>query len=361
MLILVINPGSTSTRIAIFKDERCVFKKNIPHSVEELAPYSKIAEQLSFRKEALFGVLKNEACFNLKDLDCIIARGGVLKPIEAGVYELNEAMLNDLRIGKYGEHASNLGGLIAHEIVEKCKTLGQHGIKAYIADPVVVDELEDVARLSGHPLLPRVSVFHALNQRAVARRYAREMNTSYDKLRLIIAHLGGGISVGAHRYGRVIDVNNGLDGDGPFSPERSGGLPVFELAKLCFSGKYSLDEVKKMITGKGGYVAYLGTNNASEIETRALNGDIRAALIQEALVYQVSKEIGALATVFKGDVDAIIITGGMAHGEPIVKMISDSVGFIAPIKVYAGEDEMFALAENVILLNEGKLDVKVYM
>ena len=238
--------------------------------------------------------------------------------------------------------------------------MGQHNIKAYIADPVVVDELEDVARLSGHPLLPRVSIFHALNQRAVARRYAREMNTSYDKLRLIVVHLGGGISVGAHRYGRIVDVNNALDGDGPFSPERSGGLPSFELAKLCFSGKYSLDEVKKIITGKGGYVAYLGTNNAFEVETRVLNGDTKAALIQDALVYQVSKEIGAMATVFKGDVDAIIITGGMAHGRPVIKMISDSVGFIAPIKVYAGEDEMLALAENIILLNEGKLDVKIY-
>jgi butyrate kinase len=362
MFILTINPGSTSTKIAIFKNENCLFQKNIRHSVEELLPYSKIFEQFSFRKDVLLRVLENEAFFDLKRLNCIVARGGILKPIEAGIYEINEAMLNDLRSSKYGEHASNLGVHIAYEIAAEFKSAwnGLREIKAYIADPVVVDELDDLARLSGHPLFPRMSIFHALNQRAVARRYAREMNTSYDKLRLIVAHLGGGISVGAHRYGKVIDVNNALNGDGPFSPERSGGVPAFGLANACFSGKYTLDEIKKMITGKGGYVAYLGTNDAREVENRVLNGDVQAALIQDALAYQVSKEIGAMATVLRGSVDAIIITGGMAYGRPIVKMISDSIGFIAPIKVYAGEDEMLALAENAILLNEGKLRVKVY-
>jgi butyrate kinase len=361
MFILVINPGSTSTKIAVFKNMDCIFKKNIRHSVEELALYSKISEQFSFRKDSLLHVLENEALFDLKQLNCIVARGGLLKPIEAGIYEVNEAMLNDLRNCRYGEHASNLGGLMAYEIVAECNALGQKDIRAYIADPVVVDELEDVARLSGHPLFPRVSIFHALNQRAVARRYAREMNTSYDKLRLIVVHLGGGVSVGAHCYGRVVDVNNALNGDGPFSPERSGGLPVLALAKACFSGKYTLDEMKKMITGKGGYVAYLGTNDALEVETNALNGDAKAVLVQDALAYQVGKEIGAMAAALKGNVDAIIITGGMAYGQPLVKLISDSTDFIAPIKIYAGEDEMFALAENAILLSEGNLSVKTYM
>ncbi|MDR2557020.1 MAG: butyrate kinase [Bacteroidales bacterium] len=361
MFILTINPGSTSTKVAIFENENCIFQKNTRHSVEELSPYSKISEQFAFRKDALLHVLENEAFFDLKRIDCIVARGGLLKPMEAGIYEVNETMLGDLRKCKYGEHASNLGGLIAYEIAAECRALGRQDVKAYIADPVVVDELENIARISGHPLFPRMSIFHPLNQRAVARRYAHEMNTSYDKLRLIVAHLGGGISVGVHKYGRIVDVNNALNGDGPFSPERSGGLPAFELADVCFSGKYTLEEIKKMITGKGGYVAYLGTNDAREVENRVLNGDIKAALIQDALAYQVSKEIGAMATVLKGKVDAIILTGGMAYGRPVVKIISDSVGFIAPIKVYPGEDEMLALAENAVLLSEGKLDVKVYM
>ncbi|MDR0763564.1 MAG: butyrate kinase, partial [Bacteroidales bacterium] len=234
MLILIINPGATSTKIAVFENENCLFQKNICHTIEELSPYSKIYEQFSFRKDVLLHVLENETFFDLKRLNCIVARGGILKSVKAGVYEVNETMLDDLRSGKYGEHASNLGALMAYEIVAECKSLGNQDIKAYIADPVVVDELEDIARISGHPLFPRRSVFHALNQKAVARRYAREMNTSYDKLQLIIAHLGGGISVGAHSYGKVIDVNNGLNGDGPFSPERSGGLPAFELANACF-------------------------------------------------------------------------------------------------------------------------------
>ncbi|MDR1974260.1 MAG: butyrate kinase [Bacteroidales bacterium] len=356
MFILVINPGSTSTKIAIFEDAKSIFQKTIRYTVEELDSYPVITDQYSFRNQSVVSSVINDANFDISQLNCVIGRGGMLKPIGAGIYEVNEAMLSDLRNNKYGEHASNLGALIAHEVAS-----GLNDVKAYIADPVVVDELEDVARISGHPLLKRASVFHALNQRAVARHYARGMGTDYEKLRLIVAHLGGGVSVGAHRYGKVIDVNDGLNGDGPFSPERAGGLPAWPLAQLCFSGEYSAAKVKKMITGKGGYVAYFGTNDAREIENRALNGDERAALIENALAYQVAKEIGAMATVLEGRVDAIIITGGVAYGEPITKAISDRISFIAPVKVYPGEDEMRALAENALMLYRGKQELKIYV
>ncbi len=352
--ILAINPGSTSTKIALFNGAKEVFLKNIKHSSEELEQFKEITDQYEFRKEVILQELDGSS-IDKKDIVAIVGRGGLVKPIKSGVYEVNETLIKDLKKGFLGQHASNLGGLIAYDISKTIK-----GAKAFIADPVVVDELEDIARISGHPEFERVSIFHALNQKAIARQYAKSHSKDYEQLNLIIAHLGGGISVGAHYKGKVIDVNQALDGEGPFSPERSGTLPAGALANLCFSGKVTHDEVKKMITGNGGYVAYLGTNDAYEVEKRANKGDKKAKLIQEAMAYQVAKEIGAMATVLKGNVDAIILTGGIAYGKPFVELVTERVEHITNVYVYPGEDEMRALAMNGLMVLKGETKIQQY-
>jgi butyrate kinase len=352
--ILAINPGSTSTKIAVFEDSKQVFLKNIKHSTEELAPFASITEQYEFRKNIILDELKN-AEIDINTIKVIVGRGGLVKPIPSGVYEVNEPMKADLRVGVLGLHASNLGGLIADDIA---KTIP--GAKAFIADPVVVDELDAIARVSGYPAFERVSIFHALNQKAVSRMYAAKVGKKYEELNLIVAHLGGGISVGAHQKGRVIDVNNALDGDGPFSPERSGSLPVGALAKACFSGNYTHDEIKKMICGKGGYVAYLDTNDAYVVEKAAEGGDKKAALIQDAMAYQVAKEIGALSTVLKGEIDAIILTGGIAYGKPFVDAVTARIKHLGHIHVHPGEGEMEALAMNGLMVATGQTVAKIY-
>lgn len=352
--ILAINPGSTSTKIAVFENEKNVFLKNIKHSAEELKPFSNITDQYEFRKETILRELK-EAGQDVNTLCCIMGRGGLTKPIPSGVYEVNEQMKNDMLNSPFGEHASNLGGFIADDIAK-----GLTNVKAYITDPVVVDELEDIARVAGHPNFERISILHALNQKATARRYAREHNLVYEELNLIVAHLGGGISVGAHREGRIVDVNNALNGDGPFSPERSGTLPAGQLAKLCFSGKYTHDEVKLMLKGKGGFTAYLGTNDAYEVEMRAKEGDEKAQFISDAMAYQVAKEIGQCATVLKGKVDAILLTGGIAYNKQFCAFVDEMTSFIAPMKVYPGEDEMSALAMNGLMVLRGEIQPKEY-
>jgi butyrate kinase len=353
-LILAINPGSTSTKIAVFRNTREVFLKNIKHSSDELAQFARITDQYGFRKNIILNELES-AGIDINNIAVIVGRGGLVKPIPSGVYHVNDALIEDLKIGVQGQHASNLGGLIAKDIADSIP-----GTKAFIADPVVVDELEDIARVSGHPELERVSVFHALNQKAIARQHAKSISSHYEEMNLIVVHLGGGISVGAHHNGRVIDVNQALDGDGPFSPERSGTLPVGALVKLCFSGKYTQQEIKKMITGKGGYVAYLGTNDAYEVEKRAAAGDEKAQLIQSAMAYQVAKEVGAMATVLKGQVDAILLTGGIAYGKPFVEAVSERIAHIAPIFVYPGEDEMRALAMNGLRVHKGEEEARTY-
>ena len=354
-LILAINPGSTSTKIAVFNNTKEVFLKNIKHSSKELAEFKQITDQYSFRKEIILDELES-ASFDIQNIKIIVGRGGLVKPIASGVYNVNDRLSEDLKIGVLGQHASNLGGLIARDIAGTIP-----GAKAYIADPVVVDEFEDIARVSGHPEFERVSIFHALNQKAIARQHAKSATEKKDEeLHLIGAHLGGGISVGAHCKGRVIDVNQALDGEGPFSPERTGTLPVGALAKLCFSGKYTLEEIKKMITGKGGLVAYLGTNDAYEVEKRAAAGDEQAALVQSAMAYQVAKEIGAMSTVLKGQVDAILLTGGIAYGKPFTSAVSERVRHIAPVYVYPGEDEMRALAMNGLMVLNGETEAKDY-
>ena len=351
--LLIINPGSTSTKIAIYDNEKPVLEETLRHSTEELAKYEKIYDQYEFRKNIILETL-NEKGINLTKLSAVVGRGGLLKPIDGGTYKVNERMLEDLKVGVLGEHASNLGGILAHEIAS------QLNIPAFIVDPVVVDEMEDVARISGMPELERKSIFHALNQKAVARRAAKELGKAYNEVNLIVAHLGGGVSVGAHKKGRVVDVNNALDGEGPFSPERTGGLPVGDLAKLCFSGKYTLAEMKKKIKGNGGLVAYLGTNDAREVGKMIQNGDKKAELVYKAMAYQVAKEIGSLAAVLEGKVDGIILTGGIAYDKEFTKWIIDRVSFISKVFVYPGEDEMIALAEGGLRVLRGEEEAKVY-
>ena len=353
-LILAVNPGSTSTKFALYSDDKIVFNETIRHSSDEISGFGKISEQLSFRKELIIKELEKRE-INIKKISAVVGRGGLLKPVESGVYQVNRQMLNELKRAERGEHASNLGGLIAAEIAVDIP-----GALAFIVDPVVVDELYEVARLSGHPLLQRNSIFHALNQKAVARSYAESLNKEYEDLNLIVAHMGGGISVGAHVKGRVVDVNNALNGEGPFSPERSGTLPAGQLVKLCFSGKYSESEVMKMIKGRGGMVAYLDTNNFKEICEKADSGDEKAQLVKEASSYQVAKEIAACAAVMKGQVDAIILTGGMAYEDSHNEYIREMVGFIANIVIYPGEDELQALAHSGFLALDKKIQIKEY-
>ena len=353
--LLIINPGSTSTKVAVFQDKEQLFKKNIKHSVEEIAKFDRISDQFSYRKETILNELKNEG-IDLNGLSAVVGRGGLLHPLTSGVYEVNEAMIKDLTAASYGEHACNLGGLIANDIAK------EYGVKAYIADPVVVDEMEDVARYSGHPLFPRISIFHALNQKMIARQHAAAVGKKYEDLNLIGVHLGGGISVGAHKKGKVVDVNNALNGDGPFTPERSGALPSGPLMKACFSGKYTKKDVDLMLKGQGGFVAYLGTNDALEVENAVKAGNKEWEKVYRAMAYQVAKEIGGLAaSALDMDVDGIFITGGMAYDKTFCGIVKEHVEKIAPVYVYPGEDEMKALAFNGLMVLNGETDVKTYL
>lgn len=292
---LIINPGSTSTKIGVFEDETLLFEETLRHSTEEIASYASIIDQKDFRKNIIVNFLA-EKNFDIKSLNVVVGRGGLLKPIPGGTYAVTDELLEDLKIGKQGQHASNLGGILAREIADSI------GVPSYIVDPVVVDELMPEARLSGVPELPRISIFHALNQKAVAKRYAKEVGKSYDSLNLIVVHMGGGVSVGAHQNGKVIDVFNALDGDGAFSPERSGAVPVGALVKMCFSGKYTEKEVYKKLVGNGGFNAYLGTNDMRDVEKMCESGDENAKLIRDAFCLQMSKNIGSMAAVLNGKV-----------------------------------------------------------
>lgn len=353
-LILVINPGSTTTKFAIFEDDNMIFEKNIRHLPEEIASFETISSQFHFRKNHIMNELI-ERKIDIDRIAAVIGRGGLVKPIESGVYRINKRLKEDLEKGILGQHACNLGGLIADDIASSLPNAS-----AFVVDPVVVDELQPVARISGHPEIERISIFHALNQKAVARFYAASVNRNYEDLNLIIAHMGGGVSIGAHKKGKVVDVNNALYGDGPFSPERSGSLPSGQLVDLCFSGRFTKAELKSMITGKGGMVAYLGTNDFLKVCISADNGDERAILIRDAAAYQVSKEIGAMAAVLHGHVDAILLTGGMAHQEKHMSKIKSMVEFIAEVFVYPGEGEIKALAFNGLLALDGKIEIKSY-
>ena len=352
--LLIINPGSTSTKVAVFHDKEQVFKKNIKHSTEEVSKFDKIADQFEFRKDVIMSELKAEG-IDLTGLTAVVGRGGLLHPLTSGVYEVNAAMIRDLNEAANGEHACNLGGLIANSIAK------EFGVKAYIADPVVVDEMDDVARYSGHPLFPRKSIFHALNQKIIARTHAKAVNRKYEDLNLIGIHLGGGISVAAHKKGRVVDVNNALNGDGPFTPERSGVLPSGPLMNACFSGKYTKKDIDLMLKGQGGFVAYLGTNDALTVEKEVRAGNKEWEKVYRAMAYQIAKEVGGLAaSAFSMDVDGIFVTGGMAYDKLFCSILNDHLHKIAPVYVYPGEDEMAALAMNGVMALDGEVEAKMY-
>jgi butyrate kinase len=351
--ILVVNPGSTSTKVALFSNEQLLFEKKIEHSNEELSIFHKIIDQYEFRLEIILNFLKEKG-IDYSTIDAVVGRGGLLKPIASGTYRVNEKMLEDLHKGVSGEHASNLGGILASGIAKKLS------IPAYLVDPVVIDEMKPIARISGMPEIPRVSILHALNQKAVARKAALDLGKKYEKANFVIAHLGGGISVGVHCKGKVIDVNNALNGEGPFTPERSGGVPVGALVELCFSGKFTKDEIMKKIKGKGGLVAYLNTNDVREVLNRIKQGDKKAKLILEAMAYQVAKEIGAGATVLKGQIDAIILTGGIAYANEFINMIRDRVSFLSLVMIYPGEEEMLALCNGALRILKGEEVEKIY-
>ena len=344
---LIINPGSTSTKIGVFEAETLLFEETLRHSTEEIASYASIVDQKDFRKQIILDLLKEKA-FDIHSLQVVVGRGGMLKPIPGGTYAVSDGLLEDLKIGKQGQHASNLGGILAREIGDSI------GVPSYIVDPVVVDELMPISRYSGVPELPRTSVFHALNQKAVAKRYAKEQGKAYDSLNLIVVHMGGGVSVGAHEKGRVVDVFNALDGDGAFSPERAGAVPTGALIKMCFSGEYTEKEVYKKVVGNGGFNAYVGTNDMRDVEKMVQGGDQKAAEVREAFIMQVAKNIGSMACVLKGQIDQIIITGGIAYDKVVVGGLKERAGFLAPITVYPGEDELLALAQGALRVMSGE-------
>ena len=350
---LIINPGSTSTKIGVFEDENLLFEETLRHSTEEIGQFETIVDQKDFRKKIITDLLESKD-FDLNSLNVIVGRGGMLKPIPGGTYEVTDTLLADLKVGVQGQHASNLGGILARELADSI------GVPSYIVDPVVVDELMPVARISGMPEVPRGSIFHALNQKAVAKRYAKEIGKPYESLRLIVVHMGGGVSVGAHEGGRVVDVFSAFDGDGAFSPERAGGVPCGALVKLCFSGKYTEKELYGKLIGKGGFNAYLGTNDMREVTKLANEGNEDAKLVKAAFLHQVAKDIGAMACVLKGKVDRIIVTGGIAYGEDVVASLRESAEWIAPFTVYPGEDELLALAQGALRVMNGEESVKEY-
>jgi butyrate kinase len=346
MKILTINPGSTSTKVALFEDLEVVVYETIRHNNKVLEGFVELSDQLPYRLEVIQKFLEKYK-INIKDIDGFIGRGGLMKPVKSGIYLVNELMIDDLTSCKYGTHASNLGGLIAHQLAQ------QVGKEAFIADPVVVDEMSSVAKISGLNGIERRPLWHALNQKAVAKRYAERIGMNYEDVNLIVAHLGGGISVGLHKRGRVTDVNNALNGDGPFSPERTGSLPVASVYELAFSGQYTLEQVKKMNHGFGGLVSYLGTNNAEEISDRISQGEVLARRVMKAMVYQIAKEIGSLYAVTRNNLDAIIITGGLAYNQDVLQPLLEYLDHLGEIVVYPGEDELEALAYNMYqYLNE---------
>ncbi len=351
--VLAINPGSTSTKIGVFSNDVPLFEQTIRHDSEKINEFENIIDQYEFRKATILDTLHTQG-INVSKLNAVCGRGGLLRPIPGGTYNVNEAMLKDLKSGYSGQHASNLGGILAFEIADGLN------IPAFIVDPVVVDELDEIARISGFSLIKRKSIFHALNQKAVARRVANDFGKKYEELHLIIAHLGGGITVGVHKNGRVIDVNNGLHGDGPFSPERAGTVPAGDLVSLCFSGEYYREEVMKKLVGQGGLVGYLGTNDAIKVERMIENGNEEAKLVFSAMGYQVAKEIGAASAVLHGKVDAIVLTGGLAFGKGFVSEIIERVNWIADVVVHPGENELQALAEGALRVLRGEEEGKDY-
>jgi butyrate kinase len=353
MKTLVINPGSTSTKVALFDELDKICSETLRHDNKKLQQFDELIDQIPLRRKVILNFLERNQ-IDLNDIDYFIGRGGLMKPVKSGIYLVNEEMIQDLGESKYGEHASNLGGLLAYELAYKV------GKKAYIADPVVVDEMSSVAKISGLNGIERKPIWHALNQKAVGRKYAKSVHNDYENMNLIIAHLGGGISVGLHKRGRVTDVNNALNGDGPFSPERTGGLPAAALYELAYSGQYSIEQLRKLNHGFGGLVSYLGTNDAEEVAEMIASGDVYAKRVLKAMVYQIAKEIGSLYAVTRNNLDAIIITGGLAYNQDVVQPLLEYLDHLGTIVVYPGEDELEALNMNVYNMVYNNQEVKIY-
>lgn len=351
-LILAINPGSTSTKISLFKGENCIVSENLSHSIEEINKYKTIYDQRNMRRDMILNCL-NDNGVKLEQIAVVVGRGGLLRPIPGGTYKVTDKMLQDLKVGYQGQHASNLGGIIAKDIA----ALAQ--VDAFIVDPVSVDEYQDQARISGLPELPRRSLVHALNIKAVTRRTCIKLGKSFNNSSYVVAHIGGGISVSPVKNGRILDANNANE-EGPFSPERAGGLPAFEVVKMAFSGKYNYDELKRKIHNQSGLIGYLETNDGRVVDKLIEDGNEKAELILKAMAYQLAKEIGAMAAALCGKVDAIILTGGMAHNKKLTKWISDRISFIAPVEIVPGEDEMLALAQGALRIIKGEEKYKVY-
>ncbi|WP_262119358.1 butyrate kinase [Bacillus subtilis] len=351
--ILTINPGSTSTKIGVFHNERSIFEKTLRHNIEELQRFDRIIDQYEFRKNHILETL-HEQGINISKFDAVCARGGLLRPIEGGTYVVNDEMIEDLKSGYAGQHASNLGGIIAREIADGLN------IPSYIVDPVVVDEMSVLAKVSGMPEIERKSIFHALNQKAVARKAAASLGKRYENMKMIITHMGGGITIGVHDRGRVVDVNNGLHGEGPFSPERAGTVPAGDLVDLCYSGEYTKEEIMKKLVGTGGLLGYLGTNDAVKVEQMIQGGDEKARFIYDAMAYQVAKEIGAASAALKGEVEAIVLTGGLAYGKSFVSAIRSYIDWISDVLVYPGENELQSLAQGALRVLQGEEQSKQY-
>ncbi len=350
--VLALNPGSTSTKIALYEEEKCFFEEVIRHSKEDLAAFATIYDQYEYRRDLIEAALVRHG-YSVADLDAVVGRGGALKPIPGGTYAVNDLMLDDLRHRVQTQHASNLGGLIARGIAD------HHSLPAFIVDPVCVDEMQPLAKISGWPEMPRRSLFHALNLKATARRAAKDLGKSFEEVTLVMGHLGGGISFAVQKEGNMIDIQNPMDG-GAFSPERAGYLPLSPLIELCYSGRYSFDEIMKKMIGQGGLSAHLGTVDAREVEARIAAGDTKAALIYEAMAYQIAKEIGSMATVVGGKFDAMVLTGGLAYSKLLVQMVRERVEFMGKFMVYPGEDELIALAEGALRVLHGEEREKIY-
>lgn len=350
--VLVINPGATSTKFAVYDGEKIVLKKTVEHSVADTSGFVKVVDQYEYRLRLILKQVAAEGV-DIATLKTVVARGGILKPLRGGTYCINQDMVDDLKAAQFGEHASNLGAVMAYGLAETLK------IPSYIVDPVSVDEMEPVARISGLPDLPRISLSHALNIKAVARKVANQLGKNYEDMNLIVAHLGTGVSVTPHKMGRMIDVNNAKE-EGPFSPDRCGGLPVGQFLKLALSGKYTSAELREKLSNKGGIYAYLGTTDIREAFAMADEGNVEAKLVLDAFCYQVAKEVGAMATVLAGNVEHIILTGGIAHSERITDEIKNRVVFIAPVTVVPGEEELEALAFGALRVLRGHEQAQNY-
>lgn len=353
MKILAINPGSTSTKFAIYEGTKPLFEQTLRHTAEEIERFEHVADQMDWRKALVIeGVRENG--FELSDIEAVVGRGGLIKPIKGGVYSVNDALCKDCREAVH-EHASNLGALMARSIADEV------GVHSYIVDPVVVDEFEDVARVSGIPEFPRTSIFHALNSKAIAKRHAKAKGLKYDQMNLVVVHMGGGVSVSAHKGGKVVDTTNALSGGGTFSPERAGAIEPLALIEACYSGKYSLDQMSHLLVGHGGLLAHLGINSMYDATNAALAGDDKAKMVVDAFCYNVAKDIGAMSTIFQSKPDAILLTGGIANNEHITKWIGDRVSWITDVVIYPGEDELGALVSGVLEVEEEGAEPQVYI